>query len=156
MSNEELIVFSTFVFEEMKQMKKLLILLVFILFSCKEEGKQMKYKGSNGKDSAILDLTIKEEEDRFYGTYEVFYGGNDKVKDSGKVSGEIIGDTLKGKFVYISYGGGESIKPFVLLKSEKNYSVGSGVTANLLGIPYFLPETISFKENFLLEPSKMK
>ncbi|WP_348800105.1 hypothetical protein [Flavobacterium adhaerens] len=132
-------------------MKKIFLICVFIFFSCRKEGNLIyKFQGKYGPDVATLNLV--ETDDKFYGTYEVFYGGNEKVKDSGKISGEKIGDTLKGKLTYVSYGGDEKTKPFILLKSGKNYKVGNGRISILLGIPYYLPNTIKFDNSFILKP----
>lgn len=117
------------------------ITVLLLLHSCnskeKQKEKQIIYQAINAKnDTAILSLTINKN--RFYGQYEIKYGKS--TKDSGSVKGNIIGDTLRGDFNYISYGGGVKITPIALLKKDDRLFLGNGVISTFLGIPCFVPE----------------
>ncbi|MGA9637200.1 hypothetical protein [Flavobacterium sp.] len=90
-------------------------------------------------------LSLNEKENRFYGEFEIRHQGN--AKEYGKIQGEKIGDTLKGRLDYISYGGSRKITPFLLLKKDKYFKLGTGLTATFMGIPYYIPETIQFKDS---------
>lgn len=90
-------------------------------------------------------LSLNEKENRFYGEYEIRHQGN--AKEYGKVKGEKIGDTLKGRLDYISYGGSRKIVPFLLLKKGNHFKLATGLTATFMGIPYYIPETIQFNDS---------
>ncbi len=78
----------------------------FMLFSCyKESPRKFFYKASKDGNIALLALTL--DDNYFYGQYEVRY--KDSSLESGEVRGSRIGDTLKGRFKYITYGGHEKI-----------------------------------------------
>lgn len=112
------------------------------LVSCESEGKkQLFYQATTGKNNAILALNI--DKDQFYGTYKVQYA--DDIIDSGQVRGVVLGDTLRGRFNYISYGGSQAVKPFLLLKNGDTLKQGSGFVYTYMKIPYYLPKSIVFK-----------
>ncbi len=116
-----------------------LLLLGMLLYSCVHKGKQPKstlYQAIKDKDTAILALHI--DQDRFYGQYEMRYGK--MGKDSGEVRGSIKGDSLRGVYTYISYGGSWKKAPIALLKKNNKLFLGKGVEAILLGEPCYLPE----------------
>lgn len=121
----------------------LIITVLLLLHSCnskekqKEKEKQIFYQAVNAKnDTATLSLTINKN--RFYGQYEIKYGKS--TKDSGSVKGNIVGDTLRGDFNYITYGGVGKIIPIALLKKDNKLFLGNGVTSTFLGIPCFIPD----------------
>ena len=115
------------------------------LIACEQDKnhKTAYYKGVKKKDIALL--TVNEYEDRFYGTYVVKY--QNYGTESGKIEGEKIGDTLKGRIKYVSYGGNEVVAPFLLLKSNETLKLGSGKVSVLLGITFFVPNTIQFNDS---------
>ena len=127
-------------------MKKIAVLFIimFSIISCKTDKSEQKlfYKAVNGEDIALLSLTVGEN--YFFGQYEVRYGGSSK--DIGEVRGDIFGDTLKGKFKYLSYGGSYKIAPFVLLKHNEILKLGSGSISTYMNIPFYIPETLEFKD----------
>lgn len=125
-------------------MKWNLLIIFLCLIGCQSDQKKIinHYFASIDNKTALLE--INETENRFYGTYEVKYGHHGK--DSGTVRGERIGDTLKGRFVYLSYGGNKKVTPFVLLKCDNKFKLGSGIAATYLNIPFFLPKTLQFKD----------
>ncbi|WP_223255480.1 hypothetical protein [Flavobacterium sp. LM4] len=98
---------------------------------------QTFYTAVKGRDTAFL--RIETYEKRFYGSYEVYYGSR-TMKDSGAVEGLISGDTLRGKFRYISYGGSKTISPIIFLRKKNKLIQGQGVVASYMGISYFMPE----------------
>lgn len=115
-----------------------IISILFSITSC-NDAKQKKafYTAVKGKDTAFLNIATYEK--RFYGSYEVYYGSR-AMKDSGAVEGLISGDTLRGKFRYISYGGSKTISPVIFLRSKDKLIQGEGVIASYMGIAYFMPE----------------
>jgi hypothetical protein len=121
------------------------IIAVLILIGCKsDKPKNFKfYQAVKGEDIALLKLT--ETENNFYGQFEIRYGGHGK--DSGEVRGVKIGDTLKGKYDYRSYGGNKKWAPFVLLRKGKIFKLGNGVATTYMNIPFFIPETLEFDDS---------
>ncbi|PKB15022.1 hypothetical protein [Flavobacterium sp. 5] len=128
------------------------VVVVFMLYACnkKENGSIRKfYKASKGDDTAFLSLVFTKT--TFYGEYEIRYGL--LGKDSGAVRGNRHGDTLRGDFCYRSYGGDIKRVPFVLLESNQNLKEGTGLISTYMTIPFYLKETLEFKEsNFLFKP----
>ena len=127
------------------------IALLLLLASCKNENPVPvnHYKWSDKEDVGLLELSIREK--RFYGKYSIHY--SKYSTEEGEVSGEVIGDTLKGKFKYITYGGRKELAPFVLLKKGNEYVVGKGLTYKLFHIPYFSNESLTFNDqNLILDP----
>lgn len=106
------------------------------------------YQAVNGKDTAILALNISEK--RFFGRYEILY--NKIGKDSGDVRGNIIGDTLRGDYHYISNGGNWKRVPLAFLKKDNNLIQGKGVIGTYMNLPCFFPGTLSYKNpDFVFE-----
>ncbi|WP_051929354.1 hypothetical protein [Flavobacterium sp. 83] len=121
------------------------IVTVFIFIGCQsDKPKNFKfYKALKGKDIALLRLM--ETENNFYGQFEIKYGG--AGKDSGEVRGVKIGDTLKGKYDYRSYGGNKKWAPFVLLRRGEIFKWGNGVVTTYMNIPFIIPETLKFDDS---------
>lgn len=127
-------------------MKYLLITAVlFLLTACKSDAsKQRKFFSATDRTrTSLLMLSVKNNQ--FYGQYKVQYA--ESIIDSGEVRGVVSGDTLKGRFTYISYGGSQAVKPFLLLKRGDTLKLGSGNVYTYLKIPYYIPESIQFKED---------
>lgn len=115
-----------------------IISVLFCTTSCNDvKEKKAFYTAVKGKDTAFLRIVTYEK--RFYGSYEVYYGSR-AMKDSGAVEGLISGDTLRGKFRYISYGGSKTISPIIFLKSKGKLIQGQGLVTSYMGISYFMPE----------------
>lgn len=135
------------------------VLIVFctIIFSCgKSDEKRtlFSFRAINDKDTALLRYT-QLEDNRFFGQYEIIYGGS--RKDSGEIRGIISGDTLKGSFYYSSYGGGVLKRyPVALLKRENKWLLGKGVISIYMGIPSYLKtEPIDYSDpKFIFEEVK--
>ena len=114
------------------------VTILFCIISCNNtKEKKDFYTAVKGKDTAFLNIATYEK--RFYGSYEVYYGSS-AMKDSGAVEGLISGDTLRGKFRYISYGGSKTIKPVIFLRSKDKLIQGEGVVTSYMGIAYFMSE----------------
>lgn len=146
-------IFTVFIATKARLMNKTTNLLFSIaatlLFSCQQkEDNRTHYRAVNGKDTAQLSITVYD--DRFYGRYEMIYGKNGK--DSGTVRGQIIGDTLKGEFKYISFGGTKSISPIQFLKKDGKLRLGKGLKATYMGIPFYVKEVpMDYDTGFVLE-----
>lgn len=118
----------------------IILLLIFtLLFACdlkKTKNNYTYYRAVNGKDTAFLKLG--KDQNRFWGQYEIRYGK--MGKDSGSVRGEFLGDTLRGTFSYLSFGGNWKKTPIALLKKNDTLLLGKGVAAILMDMPIYLPE----------------
>lgn len=126
------------------QVKRLVIAaMVLFLIGCTsdKDKKQEYYKAVSKENTALLSLKI--DNDEFYGNYKIRYA--DDIIDSGNVRGIVIGDTLRGRFSYSSYGGNKEVKPFLLLKRGDTLKLGSGAIYKYMKIPYYTPESIEFK-----------
>lgn len=114
------------------------VIALLCIISCNDvKEKKAFYTAVKGNDTAFLNIATYEN--RFYGSYEVYYGSR-AMKDSGAVEGLISGDTLRGKFRYISYGGRKTISPIIFLRSKGKLLQGQGVVTSYMGIAYFMPE----------------
>ena len=115
--------------------------MVILFFSCnskedKEKYNHVTYRAIHNKDTAILSIHINDK--KFYGRYEISHY---KIgKDSGNVRGNIKGDTLRGDFHYITFGGGWKRIPLALLKKDKKLVLGNGVIGSYMNLPLFVPE----------------
>ena len=128
------------------------IVILFLLISCQKDKKEQNsyFMATKGRDVALLRMV--QENNRFWGYFEIRYGGG-SVKDFGEIRGEKIGDTLKGKFNCNTYGGSKKWVPFVLLAKDQNYKFGSGICMTFMNFPYFDPETLVFDTtDFLFQP----
>lgn len=127
-------------------MKNFTIILLFIfLISCrKKETNENFYQAIsyNKQDTAYLKLS--EIDNQFVGKYLVIY--KDRTFDLGNVSGEIIGDTLKGRNKYVSRRKSKFTKPFVLLKEKNQMKLGTGMVSYYSQIPFFANGTIQFPD----------
>lgn len=138
---------------------KILIVLSILFLSCDNSirnGKQFYYRAVNDKDTALLSF-IKLEDNRFFGQYEIRYGG--VRKDSGELRGIISGDTIKGSFYYHPYGGGVLKRyPVALLKRKNKLLLGEGVISVYMGIPSFMKgEPIDYSNpEFVFEEIKKR
>ncbi|WP_051627472.1 hypothetical protein [Flavobacterium seoulense] len=134
-----------------------LFVFCMLIFGCEkaeEKGTRFSYRAVKDKDTALLNF-IRLEDNRFFGQYEIIYGGS--RKDSGEVRGIISGDTIKGSFYYHPYGGGVLKRyPVALLKRENKLLLGKGVISIYMGIPSFLKtEPIDYsKPEFIFEEIK--
>ena len=120
------------------------------LIGCKENKSTHKtfYRAINGKDTAYLSITFHDEQ--FFGEFEMIYG---KIgKDSGVVKGQLYGDTLKGKYKYLSYGGSKTIAPFAALKKNGTLHLGRGVKSTYMNIPFYVKDIpINYDLGFTFE-----
>ena len=114
----------------------LFICLSLFLIGCKDSKSEKKtyYRAINGKDTAHLSITFHDA--YFFGEYEMIYGK--RGKDSGTVRGKRYGDTLKGEYKYLSYGGSKTIAPFAALKKKGEFHLGRGVKSTYMNIPFYV------------------
>lgn len=138
----------------MFKLKKLSIasFLIMLSISCQDDRilKPIVYGAKDlNNNQASLELYIHNQS--FYGNLDIKYSNN--MSDSGTIKGEIIGDTLKGRFSHIAFSGAKKVSPFILLKQGDTLKMGAGQTATYMQIPFFLPETIIFENsNFQFLP----
>ena len=130
------------------------LIIVFVFLNCSKKISEPKYYQAilEKKDTAYLKLYLSEES--FYGTYTVLYF--DKTKDSGEVTGTYFGDTLKGKYRFISKNNIKEIEPIVFLKDKENLRLGVGKISSYMSIPFYKDGTLVFNDSlFLFKPQKM-
>lgn len=120
------------------------LMLWYFLIGCKSDESEQRFYSAVSKESKAV-LAIKFDNGQFHGQYKVQYADN--IIDSGEVRGIVIGDTLRGRFNYISYGGSKEVKPFLLLRRGDTLKLGSGATYTYMKIPYYTPESIEFKNS---------
>ncbi len=115
-----------------------------MVLSCQSDKEQKTkfYQAIKGKDTALLKLA--EYDNKFYGQLELRYGG--VGKESGEVRGEKIGDTLKGKFDFRTYGGSKKWAPFVVLQQGPVLKMGSGVATTFMNMPFYIDGTLQFDD----------
>lgn len=113
--------------------------LLFISCNSKEDKDKYNhvfYRAVSNKDTAVLDIHINDK--RFYGRYEISHY---KIgKDSGDVRGDIKGDTFRGDYHYVSFGGSWKRIPIALLKKDNKLFLGKGVIGTYFNLPCFVPE----------------
>ncbi len=125
------------------------LFLCLLIVSCnskedKEKYNHQLYRAVNKKDTAVLDIHINDK--RFYGRYEIWHYG--VGKDSGDVRGDLRGDTLRGDYHYISFGGTWKRVPLALLKKDQKLFLGTGVIGTYFNLPCYVPEIpIDYKES---------
>lgn len=126
----------------MKKTKTILsVVLGILLFSCnskegKEKYQQSLYRAIHNKDTAILAINMNDK--RFFGRYEISHYG--VGKDSGEVRGDIKGDTLRGDYHYLTFGGSWKRVPLALLKKDNKLFLGKGVVGTYFNLPCFVPD----------------
>ncbi|WP_254528235.1 MULTISPECIES: hypothetical protein [unclassified Sphingobacterium] len=134
-------------------MKNTLISLgsIFIAFSvgflqgCSESKQkdliEKKLISYQGRDTVTIDLMLHQK--RFVGKYTVNGPGDYLV--TGEVEGEIKADTLLGSLYYTPFGWRDKKrKAFALLAKNDQYLSGKGTELIYMGIPYFVPNTVTF------------
>jgi len=122
------------------------VLLALSFASCEEKRRDtelLRYVAFSNRDSAQLELNLFER--RFHGKLRFYRPGGEI--DSGEVQGNIKNDTLAGDYYYFPFGWGQKKRrPFVLLKKGSQYILGSGTEQVYMGIPHYIPSTISFQQ----------
>lgn len=122
------------------------VLLALSFASCEEKRRDtelLRYVAFSNRDSAQLELNLFES--RFHGKLRFYRPGGEI--DSGEVQGNIKNDTLAGDYYYFPFGWGQKKRrPFVLLKKGSQYILGSGTEQVYMGIPHYIPSTISFQQ----------
>ena len=126
--------------------KKIGFVLILALLNCsKKEVETQYYKASSQDSKTFAVLSIQKREKDFRGNYQIFY--MDKKKDSGAVAGTIFGDTLKGRYDFISRNNSKSLKPVIFLSDNQNLKLGIGDIYTHFNIPFFLESTISYPDS---------
>jgi hypothetical protein len=127
-------------------MKRMYFLLLLAVMSCAGPEYDTKYYKAislDKRDTALLKLLTSEG--AFYGDYQINYG--DKTQDHGSITGHVIGDTLLGKFSYLSRDNVKSIDPIAFLKTNKNIKLGSGIAGSFMGFHVYQSGSISFNDS---------
>jgi hypothetical protein len=134
--------------------------MLLVTLSCKDTNKIDNdmftyYECTN--DNGTAKLKFETTGNYWAGQYEIFYE-TQKVKDSGVIKGQIFGDTLKGTFNYLSYGGSWERKPVVFLRKKDSLITGSGIAIGYMSFVYFDPKVpLTFNNpDFILTKVKTK
>lgn len=123
-----------------------LLLILFACISCsKVSTETIYYKSIPNKKNETASVKIIYHNNSFYGDFTIEYF--DKTKESGTIQGTIYGDTLKGKFKYISRSNIENIKPIAFLKLKDELILGEGSVVTYMQIPYYLDGSITFNDS---------
>jgi hypothetical protein len=128
--------------------KKIICLLVLVaVWSCVPEYETKYYLGVSrfSKDTGLLKLVLSEE--AFYGDYQINY--DDKSLDKGSVKGNVSGDTLLGKFSFLSRNNVRTVAPVAFLKSSEGLKSGVGTAGTYMGFHVFLRGSIIFGDSLL-------
>lgn len=136
-------------------MKLTYILCAIAFVSCKNERRNDYYKSisKDKKDTAVLKINI--EKSSFFGKYQIKH--HDNTKDSGTITGSIFGDTLKGRYTYISRHNIKTVEPIAFLNVGNKLKLGNGDPASYMSIPYYMDGTIYFNDSLLqFQPIKLK
>ena len=132
-------------------MKIVCFLLLVILISCGPtyETKYYQAISLDKRDTAFLKLVTSDG--GFYGDYQIRY--YDKTKDEGAVTGNMRGDTLIGKFSYLSRSNARVVAPIALLKSGKKLKLGTGQAGTYMGFHVYSNGSITFNDSlFQFQP----
>lgn len=131
---------------------KVIYLLLFLVFtSCgpKYDTKYYQAVSLDKQDTALLKLVTSEG--GFYGDYQIKY--KDRTFDDGSIVGSIMGDTLMGKYTYLSRGNARIIAPIAFLKTSEKLKLGAGTAGTYMGFHVYSRGSISFKDSlFQFEP----
>ena len=122
------------------------LFLLLGLFSCSKDKvveESFKAISYDKRDSAFLDLYTSEN--KFWGNYQVFYF--DKKKDTGRVDGEIFGDTLKGTYRFISRDNSKMLEPIIFKRAGTGIQLGKGDKYIYFGIPFYKENTIKYGDS---------
>lgn len=95
------------------------------------------------RDTASLKLLVSDK--NFYGDYQINYNGHEK--DHGTINGHVKGDTLIGKFNYLSRDNVKSTEPIALLKDNEKLRLGTGKIGTYLGLRVYKFGSISFNDS---------
>ena len=122
----------------------ILLIVVFFVFGCTDAGKiERTLVSYQGNDTVSITLIQYRDKKDFYGTYHVAGPGNYVV--TGSVQGEIKADTLIGTIYYTPFGWRDKKRrAFAMLASGNTYYQGDGIEMVYMGIPHFVPESLSF------------
>ncbi|MFC6099182.1 hypothetical protein [Olivibacter domesticus] len=117
----------------------IMIALVFsVLFiGCRDGKSTLSYKAIDKKDTAVLSLNIHDK--YFFGDCKISYGGS--VINSGKIKGDVKGDTLIGSFRYkLPSSAYYNTVPIALLKKGNSLIMGNGVISSYMNFPIYMKE----------------
>lgn len=126
--------------------------LFFILVGCSgPEYNNTYYKAISldKRDTALL--RIEASADAFHGDYQIRY--DDKSMDDGTITGAVNGDTLLGKFVYLSRDNVRSVHPIAFLKSGDKMKLGIGIAGTYMGFHVYQRGSLAFGDSlFQFQP----
>ena len=115
----------------------LFVILFLGLTGCSKPIPALKtFTGVIDNDSVSFQLRLYDRQ--FSGT--LTYSSYGRIAKTGKIQGQISGDTLLGDFLYSAYGAQPKRIPLALLRTSQGYSLGKGVTSDYMGIPYFVKD----------------
>lgn len=109
-----------------------------ILFmGCKDSKSTSFYKAIDKKDTAEISLNVRDN--YFFGHCKISYSGS--VINSGKIKGDVKGDTLIGSFRYrLPSSAHYKAVPIALLKKGNSLIMGNGVISTYMNFPIYMKE----------------
>lgn len=146
-------------------MKKLLAFTcLLVVFACKKEPKPIIlpkpvaveapvlhecYQGVLGKDTITMNLELKGNE---VTSGQLRYNFFEKDDNQGKLTGLIVGDTLKAAYTFMSEGAA-TVREVAFLKKGKNYLEGYGevVDDNHGNVSFKDTRTLKFDSTHVLK-----
>lgn len=113
-------------------------LTFFILFmGCRDSKSTSFYKAIDKKDTAEISLNVRDN--YFFGHCKISYSGS--VINSGKIKGDVKGDTLIGSFRYrLPSSAHYKAVPIALLKKGNSLIMGNGVISTYMNFPIYMKE----------------
>ena len=123
----------------------LIIFVIYHLISCnssaEKQQKATEYIAVYKSDTAYL--SIQMTKNKFYGTLKILNRGTSH--DYGMIEGDIHNDSLIGTYYYQPYRAKDKKrKAFALLKTSEGFIEGNGLQKVYMGIPSYIPESLSF------------
>lgn len=137
-------------------MRIMCFLFLLVSVSCTGPEYDTKYYKAislDKRDTALLRVLTSEVD--FYGDYQIRY--DDQSKDEGTIKGHIKGDTLIGKFSFLSRNNVKSTEPIVFLKNDEKLKLGVGTAGTYLGLRVYKPGSLSFNDSlFQFQPIELE
>jgi hypothetical protein len=99
------------------------------------------------RDTATLKLMKSAKDGLFYGDYRITYNG--KEKEEGGIRGQIFGDTLIGKFNFLSRENVKKAAPIAWLMRGEQLHLGHGTAGTYLGLSVYKYGSITFPDSLL-------
>lgn len=132
--------------KEIQYSKGFILLLLSFLTGCSGPEYHTKYYKAvslDKRDTAWLKIEVSK--DAFHGNYQIKY--DDQSKDDGAITGAVRGDTLLGKFVYLSRNNVRLVHPITFLRSGEKLKLGTGKAGTYMGFHVYERGSLSYSDS---------